>query len=88
MEIAVMTKRRLEIDDAVRKQMNVRMIEETEINAVVNNPQQELLVRRRGRPIEGRWLYRGEPRPGRILEIECQIRADTGMYRVVRVIEI
>jgi len=83
-----MPKRRLEIDDAVRLQMSVRLIEEREIEKVVNDPQQTLVVRRMGRPIEGRWLYRGSPSPGRILEIECQIRADTGLYRIVRVTEV
>ena len=63
-------------------------IEEEEIEKVVNDPQAELLVHRRGRPIEGRFLYRGSPRPGRMLEVECQLRADNGMYRVIKIREV
>ena len=80
--------RRIEIDDSIRLQMSVRIIEEEEIEKVVNDPQAELLVHRRGRPIEGRFLYRGSPRPGRMLEVECQLRADNGMYRVIKIREV
>ncbi len=83
-----MPKRQVEIDDAIRNQMSVRLIEEHEIEKVVNDPKQSIVVRRRGQPIDGRWLYRGSPSPGRILEIECQIRADTGLYRIVRVTQV
>ena len=86
--MATKGQRRIEIDDSIRLQMSVRIIEEEEIEKVVNDPQAELLVHRRGRPIEGRFLYRGSPRPGRMLEVECQLRADTGMYRVIKIREV
>ncbi len=83
-----MAKRRLEIDDGIRKRMQVRLIEESQVEHVVNHPAHELLVRRRGRPIEGRFLYRGSSKPGRIPEVECQVRADTGLYRVITLREV
>jgi hypothetical protein len=80
--------RRLEIDDAIRRQMNVRQIEEAEIDAVINRPEAESLVHRRGVPIEGRYLFMGSPSPGRRIEVECQLRADNGMYRVISIREL
>ena len=49
-------RRRIEVDDAIRKQMQVRVIEEDEVETVVNKPQATTYPKRRGRPIEGRFL--------------------------------
>lgn len=81
-------RRRIEVDDAIRKQMQVRVIEEDEVETVVNNPQATTYPKRRGRPIEGRFLFRGPSRPGRILEVEAQLRADNGLYRIIMVREV
>ncbi len=81
-------RRRLELDDSARIQMSIRRISEEELERVVNNADSELGVRRRGRPIEGRWKYTGSPSPGRRIEVECQIRADNGLYRVVAIQEL
>jgi len=87
--MAARQRRRLEIDDAVRLQMSVRRIEESEIEFVVNNPDvEEPILRRSGRALQGRFRYRGSPRPGRKLEVECLLRADNGMYRVISVREV
>lgn len=80
--------RRIELDDAVWKQMQVRRIEEEEVKSVVNNPVSTTLPKRRGRPIEGRYVFMGPSKPGRILEIEAVLRADNGLYRIIKVREV
>lgn len=81
-------RKRIELDDGVRRQMSIRCVSEEEIEAVVNNPEVSLVVRRGTRPIEGRWRYRGRPTPGRNIEVECQLRADNGLYRIISVREV
>lgn len=80
---------KIELDDAARKQLSIRCINEEEVQRVVDCPQTKVpKLSRSDRPVRDRYIVRGAPKPGRIIEVEYLIRADNGLYRIIRVTEV